>query len=72
MSSLKDAINATNAALVDAQRGTMYELHLENQYLKNEVVRLNEELARQELIKSLLVKDKRDLIKSLQDILNKA
>lgn len=65
MSSLKDAINATNAALVDAQRRTLYELTLENQYLK-------EELARQEIMKSLLIKDKRDLIKSLQDIINNA
>lgn len=72
MSSLKDAINATNAALVDAQRGTLYELTLENQYLKNEVIRLKEELARQEIMKSLLIKDKRDLIKSLQDIINNA
>lgn len=65
MSSLKDAINATNAALVDIQRDEILQLRLENQQLRDE-------LARQEILKSLLIKDKRDLITSLRDILDKA
>ena len=72
MSSLKDAINATNAALVDIQRDRIYELQLENQRLKNELVRLKTDLAQQQVVNSIIIKDKRDLIIMLRDIVDNA
>jgi len=71
MSALKDAIHATNAALVDIQRDRIYELDLENQKLKNEIVRLKAELDKQELVMWFMSNDKKDLIPA-QTILDKA
>ena len=72
MSSVINAINATNAALVDIQRDKIDELVADNQRLKDEIAELRTQLDKQELLMSFISKDKKELIPTLQNIVNKA
>ena len=69
MSSLKDAINAINSAMVDIQKDSIEELRLEIKSLQLEVETLKQEVILQKNYKMRAIKITKDLINKVEQVL---
>jgi hypothetical protein len=69
MSSLKDAINAINSAMVDIQKDSIAELHLKIESLQLEVETLKQEVILQKNYKMRAIKITKDLINKVEQVL---